>query len=376
MAAWNLTFQTFRNCQQRLACIVTLAIAVFELSSSSSSFAPCKSTARAKLRGFGSRRQPRTRFRGFGERGFSTHSHLNFDDDRGDLSNEDEDRTDHNEEEDEQEFDPFSVLGIPKTADIDEQLLRKTYRTLAKKYHPDVPKTGNAEKFEDIKFAVEELGSVQRRAVYLTKARTTHKNARMPRGQTLMEDFWEFRSRDFFAEIELELAQELQGFGGFGEHSNDQMEGRQDTFKTYWAEFQEKQSSPEEEWLDWMERKRKQRQMMIRQKLRGVSPLRNQAQKTQFKASESTLIKVREIIAAWLGTPLTMLTPEMTLQEIGFFNDEVWTDVSQCLMCLEYSFGNDELVDVDAKAGSGRILQLPTWVKSVAHLADFIQGKI
>lgn len=191
-----------------------------------------------------------------------------------------------------------------------------------------------------------------------------------------MEDFWEFRSRDFFAEIELELAQELKGFGGFGEHSESEADGRRDTFKTYWAEFQEKQVSPEEERLDWMEKKRKQRQIMIRSKLRGANPLRNQAQKTATKASESTLIKVREIIAAWLGTPLTMLTSDMTLQELGFFNDEVWTDVSQCLMCLEYSFGNDELVDVNAKAGSGRILQLPAWVKTVAHLADFIQGRV
>lgn len=371
MPASRQALESFKDRHRRLACIVTLAIAGSWLSSYASSFA-------LYAPGFGSRGQWRTCLRGFGEHGFSTYSHADVDDE-GNLRNEDEDVTDQEDEDEdeEREFDPFRVLGISKTASIDEQLLRKTYRKLAKIYHPDVPKTGNAEKFEDIKFAVEELGSVQRRAVYMTKAREGIKNARMPRGQTLMEDFWEFRSRDFFAEIELELAQELHGFGGFGqEHSSDQTEGAQDTFKTYWAEFQEKQSSPEDEWQDWMEKKRKQRQIMIRNKLRGTNPLRNQAKKAAMKASESTLIKVREIIAAWLGTPLTMLTPDQSLQELGFFNAEAWPDVSQCLMCLEYSFRNDELVDVNAKAGSGRVFQLPPWVKTVAHLADFIQGRI
>lgn len=369
MPASKLAFQSFRDLHRRLACTVTLVIAGSWLSSSALSFA-------LYAQSFGSGYQPRTRRRGFGEHGFATYSHADVDD-QGNLRNEDEDVSDQDDDEDEeQEFDPFRVLGISKAATIDEQLLRKTYRKLAKIYHPDVPKTGNAEKFEDIKFAVEELGSVQRRAFYMTQARSGAKNARMPRGQTLMEDFWEFRSRDFFAEIELELAQELQGFGGFGqEHSSDQTEGPQDTFKTYWAEFQQKQSSPEEDLLDWMEKKRKQRQIMIRKKLRGTNPLRNQAKKAAMKASESTLIKVREIIAAWLGTPLTMLTPDQNLQELGFFNAEAWPDVSQCLMCLEYSFGNDELVDVNAKAASGRIVQLPQWVKTVAHFADFIQGR-
>ena len=49
--------------------------------------------------------------------------------------------------------DPYKLLGVPKTAS--EAEIRKAYRSLAKKYHPDVnkDKPQMAEKFKEISAA-------------------------------------------------------------------------------------------------------------------------------------------------------------------------------------------------------------------------------
>jgi len=63
--------------------------------------------------------------------------------------------------------DYYSILGIKKTAGQDE--IRKAYRKLAKKYHPDVNKAPDAErKYKDINEAYEVLKDPEKRQKYDT----------------------------------------------------------------------------------------------------------------------------------------------------------------------------------------------------------------
>ena len=62
--------------------------------------------------------------------------------------------------------DPYAILGVPKTASTEE--IRKAYRKLARKHHPDVnpndPKA--ADRFKEISFAHEVLSDEKKRKLY------------------------------------------------------------------------------------------------------------------------------------------------------------------------------------------------------------------
>lgn len=61
--------------------------------------------------------------------------------------------------------DYYDVLGVSKTASDDE--LKKAYRKLSKKYHPDINKDADAEdKYKEIQEAYENLSDPQKRAAY------------------------------------------------------------------------------------------------------------------------------------------------------------------------------------------------------------------
>ena len=64
------------------------------------------------------------------------------------------------------EKDPYALLGVARTATEDE--IRKAYRKLARKYHPDVnPNDRKAEeRFKEISFAYEVLSDKEKRARY------------------------------------------------------------------------------------------------------------------------------------------------------------------------------------------------------------------
>lgn len=59
--------------------------------------------------------------------------------------------------------DYYETLGVDKDASVDE--VKKAYRKLARKYHPDVNKEANAEeKFKEVKDAYDVLSDPQKKS--------------------------------------------------------------------------------------------------------------------------------------------------------------------------------------------------------------------
>eukprot|EP00933_Yihiella_yeosuensis_P017537 TRINITY_DN14620_c0_g1_i1.p1 TRINITY_DN14620_c0_g1~~TRINITY_DN14620_c0_g1_i1.p1 ORF type:complete len:438 (+),score=72.06 TRINITY_DN14620_c0_g1_i1:25-1314(+) len=271
-------------------------------------------------------------------------------------------------------FNPFEVLDISPMDTIDAAFLRKAFRKQAKIYHPDVPRTGNAEKFQLIRRAVEELAALERLAAFKTMNPDKKKDLRPARQKNVVDDFWELRARDFFLELEMELTDELRGLKS--KLTKRQKIGRMEVSKSYWEDFQANKVSEDEKLLEWMKKKREQRRTMVRQRLRGICPIPKQAKEAALTSTGGTMSKLRELLATWLGTPTSMLTPDMELRELGFFDNSAWNDVAKCLMALEDGFEKDNLIDMSERSDSRSRLLLPEWVKTVNDFADFIQGRL
>lgn len=60
--------------------------------------------------------------------------------------------------------DYYTILGV--TRDASPAAIRRAYRRLAKKYHPDVPAGGSREQFEALQAAYETLSDAERRRRY------------------------------------------------------------------------------------------------------------------------------------------------------------------------------------------------------------------
>jgi len=61
--------------------------------------------------------------------------------------------------------DYYKILGVERSAP--EDAIKKAYRKLARKYHPDVSKEKDAEeKFKEVQEAYEVLGDAEKRSKY------------------------------------------------------------------------------------------------------------------------------------------------------------------------------------------------------------------
>src|SRR4030042_6721158 len=102
--------------------------------------------------------------------------------------------------------DYYEKLGVSKDASIDD--IKKAYKKLAKKYHPDVNKEADAsEKFKEINEAATVLGDPQKRQKYAQY------------GTAGGQQFSGFDYRDFQGMNMEDLFESLFsgfGFGGFG----------------------------------------------------------------------------------------------------------------------------------------------------------------
>lgn len=281
-------------------------------------------------------------------------------------------------------WDPYVVLDISPMDDIDEDALRAAFRKLAKKFHPDVPKTGSREKFDDLRRAVEELSSLNMLGLKTWNAKVPHLNQinRPERGQTVSEDFWELRGRDFFAELETELTDDLRR--GFNESdlllTNDQLKGRLILESGYWEERENLKVDLEigERAEEWKKGKLEERKLLIRERLRGGgSTAPRQISRLSFKPKSRTFQIVQVRVAQWLGIPDSMVLEEMSLVELGFFDEETWDDLAGMLMLLEEDFRKSYLIELASqKRGLPPRVDLPKWVVTLSDFACFIDAKI
>lgn len=101
--------------------------------------------------------------------------------------------------------DYYSILGVSKDASADE--IKKAYRRLALKYHPDKGENGNEQKFKEVNEAYQALGNEDRRRQYDQFGQTFEGAGAGSAGQQNWPgfDFSNFRTEDF------------TGFGDFGD---------------------------------------------------------------------------------------------------------------------------------------------------------------
>lgn len=108
--------------------------------------------------------------------------------------------------------DYYKILGVERTASLDQ--IKKAYRALARKYHPDVSKEPNAEeRFKEVGEAYEVLKDAEKRAAYdqLGSYRAGQEFRPPPGWEQQFGGHWQASSgrgdfSDFFSE--------LFGFGG------------------------------------------------------------------------------------------------------------------------------------------------------------------
>ena len=114
--------------------------------------------------------------------------------------------------------DYYKILGVPRDAGEDD--IKKAYRKLARKYHPDVSKEANAkEKFQEVSEAYETLRDKEKRAAYDSLGSGFRQGQDFRPPPDWFERFGGGRSEDLGGVDLSELFESLGAFGratGFG----------------------------------------------------------------------------------------------------------------------------------------------------------------
>lgn len=99
-------------------------------------------------------------------------------------------------------YDPYSVLGLPRNAGEDE--VKQTFRTLAKRFHPDTPEgaSDKGRRFKDLAIAYEILGDAKKRRAYDRGEIDAHGNPRpgytpRPEPEAETEPVYDLGASDF-----------------------------------------------------------------------------------------------------------------------------------------------------------------------------------
>jgi curved DNA-binding protein len=127
--------------------------------------------------------------------------------------------------------DYYATLGVEKTASQDE--IKKAYRKLVRKYHPDVSKHKDAtEKTKEINEAYDVLGDAEKRAAYdeLGQGRRAGQEFTPPPDWGTQFDFGGADANDFFSDLFAHAGRRAgrgggRGFGGGGGGGGFQMRG-------------------------------------------------------------------------------------------------------------------------------------------------------
>lgn len=113
--------------------------------------------------------------------------------------------------------DYYKTLGVEKNASADD--IKKAYRKLVRKFHPDVSKASDAEKkTKEINEAYDVLGDTEKRAAYdeLGRGQRPGQPFRPPPdwGSAAGHDFGGAGAEDFFADLFAHVGKRAQGGGG------------------------------------------------------------------------------------------------------------------------------------------------------------------
>jgi curved DNA-binding protein len=113
--------------------------------------------------------------------------------------------------------DYYQALGVDKTASADE--IKKAYRKLVRKYHPDVSKHAEADaKTKEINEAYDVLGDTEKRAAYddLGRGYRPGQEFHPPPDWGAQYDFGGGDANDFFADLFSQMGRRQRGGGGAG----------------------------------------------------------------------------------------------------------------------------------------------------------------
>jgi curved DNA-binding protein len=113
--------------------------------------------------------------------------------------------------------DYYQALGVDKTASADE--IKKAYRKLVRKYHPDVSKHADADtKTKEINEAYDVLGDAEKRAAYddLGRGYRPGQEFQPPPDWGAQYDFGGADPNDFFADLFSQVGRRQRGGAGRG----------------------------------------------------------------------------------------------------------------------------------------------------------------